>query len=405
MPDYSDFLNLNYWKTSRKLDKIREMINRIYSDAINKSKRVDSLEKEIKNLTIRYGDLPSEEGDAYIIVHCHNPEGKEINSIKGLVEYETTDYRAKIYVDSKLVRVGAQNASEHTDTITISPGSHLIKVIFNGTIQEQFINILEDETRTLTFTFNRIDITSQLSSSGSATNTVIQEEIDPEHYFEEAVFFLWTAGPGEGLGIRPHIDMPYYSTDLRETGLSSLPQCYSYIHVWKWMAHLLDEIQLTIAETISFDNNSASMITTGTSVDAGGECIAKTEIFTHYYGQANSFRIYKTLPASTGFSSWISQIEIPYAQDNILNLSMNNKELCVNIFNPINRWSSYNVILQPSDTVEHLSMGVANVGASTIPAENNVIIDGQGVVTITVNRSWEPVKISNVPYDLWGTAV
>jgi len=67
----------------------------------------------------------------YIIVHCHNPEGKEIASIQGMSQNSV-----EIYDGDTLIGYGAHNAETHNKPIEISPGTHTIKAKFNGMTKE-----------------------------------------------------------------------------------------------------------------------------------------------------------------------------------------------------------------------------------------------------------------------------
>ena len=89
---------------------------------------------------------------SYIIVHALNPEGIEIASIEGM-----DTHCVEIYDGDTLIGYGAYNSATHNQPITISTGSHTIKVKFNGMTMEQSINISEGETQTLIFTFTRTE--------------------------------------------------------------------------------------------------------------------------------------------------------------------------------------------------------------------------------------------------------
>ncbi|MGD0335829.1 MAG: hypothetical protein ABSB18_01830 [Candidatus Omnitrophota bacterium] len=90
--------------------------------------------------------------DASIIVHCHNPEGKEINSITGI-----DINSAVIYDGDTLIGYGAHDSATHGTPIRLTSGMHHIKAIFNNMELSQDINLTKDQTQTLTFTFERIE--------------------------------------------------------------------------------------------------------------------------------------------------------------------------------------------------------------------------------------------------------
>jgi len=109
---------------------------------------------------------------SYIIVHAHNPEGVEIASIQGVDQNSVG-----IYDGDTLIGYGAHDVASHNQPITISSGSHTIKVIFNGITLEQEIDIDANETQILTFTFTRTEFNHKefLNSIGlvSASRTYI----------------------------------------------------------------------------------------------------------------------------------------------------------------------------------------------------------------------------------------
>lgn len=117
---------------------------------------------EIKE--IRVNVVVSE--SANIVVHCHNPEGKEINSITGISG-------VAIYDGVTLIGPGAIDGVTHGVSIPISSGTHAIKVEFNGVTLKQEVNLSAGETRGLIFTFERteVDVPAMLTASGSGSNS------------------------------------------------------------------------------------------------------------------------------------------------------------------------------------------------------------------------------------------
>jgi RHS repeat-associated protein len=113
---------------------------------------------------------------SYIIVHCHNPEGKEINSIEGLWGNEV-----EIYDGDAFIGFGAHNSFTHCQPIPIAPGNHAIKVKFNGMTLEQNITLESNTTRVLTFVFERRDwdFISILDSIGTVSQEIPFYEIVP----------------------------------------------------------------------------------------------------------------------------------------------------------------------------------------------------------------------------------
>jgi len=93
------------------------------------------------------------EGVSYIVVYALNPEGIEIASIEGM-----TPHCVEIYDGNTLIGYGAHDNETYNKPIAISPGAHTIKVTFSGITLQQNINVQEEKTRNITFTFDRTKI-------------------------------------------------------------------------------------------------------------------------------------------------------------------------------------------------------------------------------------------------------
>lgn len=111
----------------------------------------------------------SQPQSSYIIVHCHNLEGKEINSIQGMVGTE-----AEIYDGDTFIGYGARDTVTHNQPIPIGPGKHTIKVKFNGMVLEQNITLESGVTEVLTFVFERRvwDFRSLLDTIGAVSREI-----------------------------------------------------------------------------------------------------------------------------------------------------------------------------------------------------------------------------------------
>lgn len=151
-----------------------------------------------------------------IIVHCHNPEGKEINSIINNREILDTNNRllflANIYDGDTLIGYGAFNAEEHFRPIPLSAGNHTIKVKYNGIVMEEAITLNKDETKELIFTFNRteFDLVNAVASLGTTVLTGsydVESGLTPSYYlhryeFDNGSFYMhlsWAAGYVKGV--------------------------------------------------------------------------------------------------------------------------------------------------------------------------------------------------------------
>jgi hypothetical protein len=115
------------------------------------------------------GLLREEVLSAYITVHAHNPEGKEINTITGVGS------AALIWVDG--VQIGVAGHSP----LTILSGHRVIEVKFNGYVLEQSIDINGGDSRTLTFVFARTEIDVEFPTL-NATWDISMDYVYPDHF-------------------------------------------------------------------------------------------------------------------------------------------------------------------------------------------------------------------------------
>ncbi len=118
-----------------------------------------------------------------IVVHAHNPEGKEIASILGMDTICRSGNCVEIYDGANLIGYGANSVQAHNKPIALASGSHIVKVKFNGMTQEQTLNLEPNATKMLTFTFSRAQShdfkefwrlapTGTLSGSGSGNGYI-----------------------------------------------------------------------------------------------------------------------------------------------------------------------------------------------------------------------------------------
>ena len=118
------------------------------------------------------------EGASYIIVHVLNPEAIEIASIDGM-----SPYRVEIYDGDALIGYSAHNNETYNKPIAISPGTHTIKVEFNGMTFEQNVNLELGETKVITFTFERTEfyLADYIDSIGGSYTVSISREFTVSH--------------------------------------------------------------------------------------------------------------------------------------------------------------------------------------------------------------------------------
>lgn len=223
-------------------------------------------------------------GTANIIVHCHNPEGKEIASIQGVGQSSV-----EIYDGNTLIGYGAYNSTTHNQPITISAGSHIIKVKFNGITMEQNINISEGETQVLTFTFERTEILASQLISGSAEGSGSKVQICASNEFVDLLFGPIIETKGYWMG-EARVHFLYGGVFVQVTldvsgGLNVL---YPSFHAW---------VQ---AQVTPLELGHADVLEWGWE---WGEI---------NYVQVNQGRILKSFPSRTDFNEWFIQ-DSPHA--------------------------------------------------------------------------------------------
>ena len=106
-------------------------------------------------------------------IHCHNPEGKEINSIRGVSPQAVEIYEVKIEEGEEVeyfIGYGAHDTETHNQPFYLPIGNHTIRAKFNGmTLEKNIISESEEESQTIILTFPRIEwnVTSWITSLNS----------------------------------------------------------------------------------------------------------------------------------------------------------------------------------------------------------------------------------------------
>lgn len=228
---------------------------------------------EIKNTMIKVSHISG------IIVHCHNPEGKEINSIAGGVE---------IFNNNTSIGYGAYDAQTHNKLISILSGTHTIKAKFNGMTKEKTITLNPNETKVLTFVFERtkFDLTSLFS-------------------FTRSIPFYH---PGPAAHYWPILDPPYFCLRWHPSGdrLDSFVDIHS-------TAELFDSVSRTASMTgvltVSGDINSYSA---SANIDVNWDITMNSVFYNLEIGKACLTNILINIPIQENFAYWYVQLkEIP----------------------------------------------------------------------------------------------
>lgn len=474
---YDDFKFLNYWRTRRKLKKIREMISRLSADIKFKRIRIDSLnftfdilEKRLNNLILNLPDLtilsityntftnhiifyvtvknigketsiecnlrntidtfieditvPELEPEAsivldfsfvfnpasgnqsynmisevdsqhimdelnednnilhtsfigkeqyvgtFIVVHCHNQEGKEINSITDM----SSANMAKIYVDDVFVAYGARNSFEHFAPISVTAGFRTVRVDFNGYSSSQYIEIIDGHTYNLMFEFTRREwnFLSFLNSIGTINGSKS---------------FSYTRPP----------------TSSALVNITEIPLPETYL--WDWINIYLTSIGMSISGTLnsSLSINStnittrtrlAGMVSDGDFYGVSKALLTPTPI--HWDGQHSFYHtvVSEFIENPPNFTNWF------YQRDASSNIGGKCK-LEFGAGNFIENKSTYDLDILNSGIVDvniYLDDEQYYVMLKA-PGITEIMKDGNGIFTI------DNAYITSVPYDLDGNAV
>jgi pimeloyl-ACP methyl ester carboxylesterase len=133
---------------------------------------------------------------AYIIVHAHNPEGVEINSIDwwygSLIR--SWEESVQIYDGDNALGPAPYDTATHGRPIAISPGTHVIKAKFNGMTLEQEINIPAGATNEIVFTFEREEVDTQSLLTSAHNDSWYAERIVPSCMGQWEVSSDWIFG-------------------------------------------------------------------------------------------------------------------------------------------------------------------------------------------------------------------
>lgn len=119
-------------------------------------------------------------GKGYLILHMHNPEGKEIGSILGGQTIMSAGISPS---ESDLTSYIAINEATHAQPIEIDVGTHTIIGIVNGIRMEQTITIAEGETIEIFFIFPRTTqtLTFDYDNSFEYTNNIY---VDGPYFYQ-----------------------------------------------------------------------------------------------------------------------------------------------------------------------------------------------------------------------------
>ena len=314
-----------------------------------------------------------------IIVHVHNPEGVENASIEGM---PNPYYSVYIFDGDIAIGYGAYNAETHNKPIAdLYEGTHTIKAVFNGMTKEETVTLGPNETKTVTFVFDRteIDVRPLMTTSGSAAGSASGSATST---WEGSV----SLNDGEGLGECSFVN----------DGAGMIYWTLSSNYNW---TQTPDKFTCNGSASITFNPSSATInFITGCMWFKG---IDVSSVFT----------------GGLGFNSWYVQQVFSYqypphyydqlSSTNIASVYLQSAAGEKSI--PLTPGSSYSGTWYPQDyylkTVEQKAWNLLGTTAGGYyyfwdRADNSVVFNG-----FTFNIIADGLKVSSVPYDLTGTGV
>jgi len=127
-----------------------------------KARNPAGLESEVVEFTVKV--LTPGAG---IIIHAHNPEGKEIEAI--LKDKLAPPFLSITAYNSQGDDIGIEpvdSLENHNKPTSLPAGTYTIEARFNWAIKEQVVTLNPNEIKTITFTFDRVDLGPQLLTGG-----------------------------------------------------------------------------------------------------------------------------------------------------------------------------------------------------------------------------------------------
>jgi len=143
---------------------------------------------------------------SHIIIHAHNPEGKEIGGIAGF------ENLVLVYANSILV-----GHADGTSAIIVTPGHYLIEAKFNGMTKSQEVDLVGTDTEiVLTFTFPRVevkfdDVINSIGNQSSSGSCSVSDSAPPTPYIDKWAYAYLGLGTSLALHIwggAPPIEVP-----------------------------------------------------------------------------------------------------------------------------------------------------------------------------------------------------
>jgi len=122
-------------------------------------------------------------GTANLIIHCHNPEGKEINYLMNL--HSPPNDGAHVYdQDNHFLMDGAISIEMHNQPIQVPISTKIVKATFNGMTIEQPVSLKPNETKELIFEFNRteFDISKTIDNLNIDNTLSLEESFRLDYY-------------------------------------------------------------------------------------------------------------------------------------------------------------------------------------------------------------------------------
>ncbi|MDD5465938.1 MAG: hypothetical protein PHP73_06325 [Candidatus Omnitrophica bacterium] len=316
------------------------------------------------------------QSSANIIVHCHNPEGKEIGSIKGLGQGSVGIYDGDVLIGS-----GAYDAATHGKPISIPSGNHTIKAKFNGMVLEQNIDVIGETTQELTFTFTRTSIDAGALISGSISDRKSKTENYTCGWWDDSGVGIWGTWrgsyylgdsitfPGVFRGVSTMLHAAVYGGQFNTEERGEAPTFSASSSISENITISLSQVRLSIAYSFAHSTLNAH----------------------HLYAAVNSEGYILTLPKSSPYnpgSAWFFQQNMTSYPSESVVVSLDTARI-----------SGEGIGYNSHTLTSWTRLSIEGISFNSFGFFDQNTLNISGTFNETYSTLCDGLKISNVPYD------
>ena len=372
-------VNHQYSYDEHSIDtEIQTLVSTVNSTQIIEESNYSNNSKQIQ-LEVKPQQAPPA-GKAFVIIHAHNPEGKEINGLTFPVF--SNNLLAEFWIDGGFKTATASLDSQHGNAEAssgiagIDAGPHLLEVKFNGITLSTNVTLEPDSVTELTFVFPRTEyeFDFDFSHGSSYSNTVVT--VAGQQFYNDILEYAsepWDGDYGTSIALSVPAPLGPWFTHNHNVNYILTPTAHIYT------THQDHE------EILGVHGNST--VTILTRIDS----------------QAVNKNTISPISANSNFTTWLMQTNIigEYVSMGVFNEDESQSEQLIPFpiptgyqmykdISPLYTYTKMDVrAFEPNSTIRE-----AYTTAADIPA-NSISKSGIGEVEL---------KLSSIPYDLEGTS-